>query len=281
MASQRISIDDLTQGLGAFDDLEFIDAGTFGDTFRVVRGDDEFALKVIMIEDLPDYLWERELEALSRVDHPNIVNLEDAGTFEVDGREYPYAFFEFIVGGSLKEAIAHGQTADDPAMARGLLTGLLSGVGEIHDLGILHRDIKPANICLRDGHFDQPVLLDFGLARVLDMSTHTKLPARIGTTGYMSPEQLQGRAARRRSDLFSVGVVTYEAISGQHPFLDNSISGVQSLHDRIESGPIADLGDLAPSCPDEVRAVVMRLLRYWGHDRLGISAALADLREGH
>lgn len=277
MPQPRISPEDIADGLGAFDVVEFIDGGTFGDTFRVVRGDDEYALKVIMLENLPDYLWHRELEALGRVDHPNVVRLRDAGTFRVRDREYPYATCEYIVGGNIRDALSSGALAASPADATGLLTGLLSGVEEIHDLGILHRDIKPANVALRDGAYGAPVLLDFGLARVLDMSSHTQLPAHIGTPAYMAPEQLRGQAARRRSDLFAVGAVVYEAISGQHPFRRDPAMSTQAVHDQIKAGPVDRLQDLAPDCPEPVARVVERLLKYWAHERLGISEAWADL----
>lgn len=278
MREPVVTPDDITEGLGAFDELEYLGGGTFGDTYRTLRGDDEFALKVIHVEGLPDYLWRREVEALQRVEHPNVVGLVDSGSFTTDTRTYSYFVCEYINGGDLSTAIAGGSSPQSDEDILALLTGLLAGVAEIHDLGILHRDIKPANVALRDADWGQPVLLDFGLARVLDMSSHTELPAHIGTARYMAPEQLRGGPARRRSDLFAVAEVAYEAITGQHPFVPaGDVVTLQSLHDRIrESVPVSP-SSLNGACPEAVDTVLLRLLQYRPHERLGITAALHDL----
>jgi len=266
----------VAEGLGAFDDLEFLGRGTFGETYRAVRGDDEYCLKVVFYPDMPEHLWEREIAALRRVDHPNIVGFRDSGRADIRGKNYPYLECDYINGGTLKGRIDDGERPTERGDTRRLLTGLLAGVGEIHDLGVLHRDIKPANTALRDGDWGQPVLLDFGLARVLDMSSHTEYPARIGTDAYMAPEQLRGGPARRRSDLYSLGVVVYEAATGSHPFLEPGMS-VQSLHDRIQNQPPEDPRALCESFDDGTATVVLRLLSYWAYERLGITEAFRDL----
>jgi serine/threonine protein kinase len=158
-----------------------------------------------------------------------------------------------------------------------MLRGLLAGVAEIHDLGIIHRDIKPENVALRSGDWGSPVLLDFGLAKVLGMSSHTALGALIGTTAYMSPEQLRGESARRRSDLFSLAVTVYEAGTGHHPFRSADVSSVQELHALIEAGLPVDPRDVANHWPDDVATVTLRLLSYAAHARLSVSQALYDL----
>lgn len=267
----------LTEGLGAFDEVEELGHGTFGTTFRVVRGDDEYAIKVIHVEGLPNYLWDREIAALKEAEHPNVVAFRAAGVFNLRGRDYPFLECEYIAGGSARDNLASGSRANSGEKLRELLTGLLAGVAEIHDLGIIHRDIKPANIALRSGDWGSPVLLDFGLAKVLDMSSHTVLGQLRGTTAYMAPEQLRGKPARRRSDLFAVGLVVYEAGTGVHPFVTPDTSTLQSLHDRIEAGPPEDPRDLVDYWPDEVAEVVLRLLSYPAHARLGITRALRDL----
>jgi serine/threonine-protein kinase len=267
----------VTEGLGAFDAIEELGSGSFGTTFRVVREDDEYAVKVLHADDMPSYLWDREIGALSRVEHPNVVALRDSGFFEVGDREYPYLTCEYISGGSVYRNLSDGKQPLDGDKLREMLTGLLVGVAEIQDLGIIHRDIKPANVGLRDGDWGKPVLLDFGLAKVLDMSSHTALGVRVGTTGYMAPEQLRGKPARRRSDLFAVGATVYEAGTGVHPFLGPTVDSVQSLHDRIRQGPPQDPRERAEIWPDDVAEVVLRLLSYAAHERLGIGRALQDL----
>lgn len=266
----------VAEGLGAFDDLEFLGRGTFGETYRAVRGDDEYCVKVVFYPDMPEHLWEREIAALRRVDHPNVVGFRDSGRTEIRGKTYPYLECAYINGGTVKARIDASNQPSEHDDTRGLLTGLLAGVGEIHDLGVLHRDIKPANTALRDGDWSQPVLLDFGLARVLDMSSHTEYPARIGTEMYMAPEQLKSQQARRRSDMFSLAVVVYEAATGRHPFLQPGMS-VQSLHDRMQNEPVDDPRSLCDSFDDATATVVLRLLSYRAYERLGITEALRDL----
>lgn len=266
----------VAEGLGAFDELEFLGRGTFGETYRAVRDDDEYCLKVVFFPDMPEHLWEREIAALRRIDHPNIVGFRTSGRAEIREKSYPYLECDYINGGTVKERIDHEMRPAEPADTRGLLTGLLAGVGEIHDLGVLHRDIKPANTALREGDWGKPVLLDFGLARVLDMSSHTEYPARIGTDAYMAPEQLRGQQARRRSDMFSLAVVVYEAATGRHPFLEPGMS-VQSLHDRIQNQAPEDPRNLGNSFDDATAAVVLRLLSYRAYERLGITEAFRDL----
>jgi serine/threonine protein kinase len=211
------------------------------------------------------------------VDHPNVVGFRASGVLEARGQTYPYLECEYIAGGSVKQAIDEGRQPSSGEEIRALLTGLLAGVAEIQDLGILHRDIKPANVALREGDWGRPVVLDFGLARVLDMSSHTEYPARIGTVAYMAPEQLRGQQARRRSDLFSVAVVVYQATTGEHPFLRPDIATAQTLHDRIRDTEPTDPRDLREVVPDDVAEVLHRLMSYRGHERLGVDEAFRDL----
>lgn len=267
----------LSDGLGAFDEVEELGHGTFGTTFRVARGDDEYAVKVIHLEGLPPYLWDREIRALKHAEHPNVVGFRTSGHFSLNGRDYPYLECEYVDGGSARKNLDEGSRPDTGDKLRELLSGLLTGVDEIHELGIIHRDIKPANIALRGGDWGRPVLLDFGLAKVLDMSSHTMLGQMRGTPPYMAPEQLRGRPARRRSDLFAIGLVVYEAGTSQHPFLTPTTSTTQALHDAIQAGPPKDPRELADFWPNEVAEVVLRLLSYPAHARLGISQALRDL----
>lgn len=279
MTDREVTADLISEGLGAFDELERLGSGTFGTTFRGVRGDDEFALKVIHLAEMPDYLWEREIAALQTVDHPNVVGFQQAGTFAAGGKDYRYLRCEYIDGGSIKRCLDAGSQPADPKALRELLTGLLAGVGELHDLGIFHRDIKPDNVALREGDWGQPVLLDFGLAKVIGMSTHTAFGQMIGTPAYMSPEQLRGEPARTRSDLFAVGLVAYEAGTGRHPFIGASERpSIQSLHERIAAERPTDPRQLAAEhWSDPLAEVTLRLLRFEAHERLSVDRALSHL----
>lgn len=269
--------DVVSEGLGAFDEIEELDHGTFGTTFRVARDDDVYAVKVIHLEGMPGYLWEREIRALSSVDHPNVVGFRNASTFEVDGREYPFLECEYIDGGSVERNLKARRQPEDAETLRALLTGLLAGVAEIHDLGIIHRDIKPANIALRDADWGQPVLLDLGLAKVAEMSSHTVYGEFRGTAAYAAPEQLRGEPARTRSDLFSIGVVVYEAGTGQHPYLTDEITSRQTMHDRIAEHTPTDPRELADFWPDDAAEVVVRSISYAAHERMRGQRALRRL----
>lgn len=278
MNDRAISEELLGDGLGAFDEVGELGRGTFGTTFKVARDDDTYAIKVIHLEGLPPYLWEREIAALSTVDHPNVVAFRKSGAFVVDGREYKYLECEYIDGGSVKNNLDGGRRPADRASLRAFLTGLLAGAVEIHDLGIIHRDIKPANIALREGDYGRPVMLDFGLAKVTDMSSHTRLGQFRGTTAYAAPEQLRGEPARTRSDLFSIGVVTYEVGTARHPYLVDGMSTIQELHDRILEDVPTDPRELASDLwDDDVADVILRLLSYTQHERLSGPRALRAL----
>ncbi len=275
MATVEITPTLITEGLGAFDELEFLGKGTYGTTYRAVRGDDERAIKVIHQLEMPDYLWARELASLEGVDHPNVVGFLGAGSFEANDNKLHYLECEFIDGGSVEANLEEGRLAAGDQL-REMLTGLLAGIEEIHDLGIIHRDIKPANVALRGRDWGNPVLLDFGLAKVLDMSSHTVLGQMIGTPRYMAPEQLRGRPARTRSDLFAIGLVVYEGGTGSHPFAVEGAETVQGLFERIAAGPPADPRENG-EWPDDVAEVVLRILSAEPHQRLSPGRAMRDL----
>lgn len=274
MTTVDVTPDLITEGLGAFDELEFLGRGTFGTTYRASRSEDEMAIKVIHQLDMPDHLWDRELASLRGVDHPNVVGFRGSGSFQAGGHSLLFLECEYIDGGSVEANVGAGRLATDNEL-RTMLTGLLAGAEEIHDLGIIHRDIKPANVALRERDWGYPVLLDFGLAKVLDMSSHTALGQMIGTPRYMAPEQLRGRPARTRSDLFAIGLVVYEAGTGSHPFVTAGAETIQGLYERIAAGPPdpRDRGDW----PDDVAEVVTRILSVELHERLSIAKALRDL----
>jgi serine/threonine protein kinase len=275
VATVEITPDLISEGLGAFDELEFLGKGTYGTTYRSVRGDDERAIKVIHQLEMPDHLWSRELASLRGVDHPNVVGFLGAGSFKAGEDTLHYLECEFIDGGSVEANIGDGRLAAGDEL-REMLTGLLAGIEEIHDLGIIHRDIKPANVALRERDWGQPVLLDFGLAKVLDMSSHTMLGQMVGTPRYMAPEQLRGRPARTRSDLFAIGLVVYEAGTGSHPYGGEGTETVQGLFERIAAGPPADPRE-SGEWPDNVTGVVMRILSAEPHQRLSPARAMRDL----
>ena len=194
-------------------DVAFLGSGAFGDTWRT----DDRAVKIICVDGYPPVRVAREVAGLTRVRSPNVVRLFDAKTVSLGGKDFPALVFEYVPGGDIQQAIDGGR-CPQPGEAFELLAGLLQGVSELHRAdGTVHRDIKPANIALRNGAWDQPVLLDLGLARSNTETTVTVYPGLIGTTAYMAPEQLEGRRARKAADLFAVGVSAGQQYSAGIP----------------------------------------------------------------
>lgn len=244
----RYEPDVIASALGT-DTVTFLGAGTYGDTWHV--GDQ--AVKIICVDGYPPDRVAREINGLTRVDSPHVVRLHNAGSVLLDGIDRPALFFEYVEGGDLQHRI---EAAERPSAgeAVGLLRGLLTGVRDLHAAdGTVHRDIKPANVALRDGKWENPVLLDLGLAKSATETTMTIYPGMVGTPPYMSPEQLKGQRARKASDLFSVGVTVRTAYAGVHPFYE---PGANYTYDealtQITAGPVS----LPAGLPEDVSNVL-------------------------
>jgi tRNA A-37 threonylcarbamoyl transferase component Bud32 len=151
-----------------------------------------------------------EAQAVGRLTHPNIVNIfefdQDQGT--------PYFVMEFVEGKDLKTVVKEGKLFSIEEIVQ-TIDPILQALAYTHELGIVHRDIKPANVFITSKGVVK--LADFGIARV-DNSEMTQIGTVLGTPSYMSPEQCIGSAVDARSDLFSVGVMLYELLTGQKPF---------------------------------------------------------------
>jgi serine/threonine-protein kinase len=197
---------------------EYLGTGNYGETWRIEFPDGRSVARKLLYKDGYDVdRLAREVEGLRRVDSSDVVKLLDVGELALRKRVIPYLDFEFIAGGNLEYWIASSDKVTERE-AVGLAAGLLRGVVALHDAQVLHRDIKPANIGLRNGDPGRPVLLDLGLAKLLDLESITQYPSHIGTAMYMSPEQLRGDRAGKGSDVWAVGAVLHEVLSGRHPF---------------------------------------------------------------
>jgi serine/threonine-protein kinase PpkA len=176
------------------------------------RGDDE-------------NLWRRffqECAILSAINHDHVVRIYDQGF----GEELAYIAMEYLGGGTLRDLIARGLS---PRQALSLLSQAASGLAEIHRCGIVHRDVKPPNLMLRtEGVL---VLTDFGVAKRLDGSAGHTLPGEVlGTPYYLSPEQAQDAPITARADLYSLGVIFYEMLTGLRPYRGDTILEVIAQH---------------------------------------------------
>ncbi len=151
----------------------------------------------------------REAKAAARLSHPHVVGVLDQG----EDDRVAYLVMEYIKGHTLRDVLKD-KGALPPRLALALIDPVVEGLGAAHAAGLIHRDIKPENVLIAD---DGRIKLgDFGLARAISTSTSTG--ALIGTVAYLSPELVLGRQADARSDIYSVGIMLYEMITGRQPF---------------------------------------------------------------
>jgi serine/threonine protein kinase len=218
--------------------------------------------------------FQREARALARLgQHPNIVAVHDYGELQTEGA---FLVMDFIEGESLA-ALLKRERRLAPARAAEIFAQVLEGVGEAHRAGIIHRDLKPENILVSGGEAGGRVrLLDFGLAKLVradaaEAPTMTTPGVVMGTFGYMPPEQFAGGEVDCRADLFSVGVICAEALTGRRPF--NGRTVVELLH-SMEREEFRLRGD-AP----EVRRLDEVLRRALAPDRARRHASAPELRD--
>jgi serine/threonine protein kinase len=264
----RFSSADVSAAIG--ESVEFLGRGAFGDTWRA----GPTAIKIICHDNYPEARLKREVEGLSRVQSPFVVKLLETFSLYLGGASHPALRFEYIEGGDLASRISRKiwPTMDQ---AESLLSGLLTGTNALHEKQTIHRDIKPANIALRGGKWSTPVLLDLGLAKLLDGSTITVYPGHIGTALYMSPEQLRGDRARKASDLWAIGVTVRQLINHRHPFYpQNETLTIDQALQNLAKGPIP----LPDTVSKKAGSVLDRLTATREYDRGSTGSNLRRLR---
>lgn len=205
--------------------------------------------------------FEREARLVSALNHPNIVTIFDIG--QAEGLWFMAT--EFIEGQTLRQVLAGGQLLQLPEIFR-IAAQIADALEAAHDVGIVHRDVKPDNVMLRrDGYVK---VLDFGLAKAPEKqpagdpaiapdSSLTQAGTVMGTVSYMSPEQARGMNVDNRTDIFSLGVVIYEMITGRLPFEGASANDVIASILRSEPPPLAQH---SPDAPDEMEQIVAKAL---------------------
>ncbi|MCM2255420.1 MAG: protein kinase [Vicinamibacteria bacterium] len=253
--------------------LERIGAGAMGEVFKARDEglDRVVALKTILEragDDAPEERRERfrrEAQAAAGLTHPNIVTIYDFG--EADGR--CYLAMELLEGEDLSDALRRGPLGPLPARLA-LLAQAGAAVGFAHAKGVVHRDLKPANIRLLPGGGLK--ILDFGLARI-EGSDATRSGQVLGTPHYMSPEQVRGERADARSDVFALGAIGYEVLSGRKPFPAPSVHA--ALFQVLEREP-EPVHELNPEVPPIVDRVLRRALAKQASERFRDGQALAE-----
>ncbi len=268
--------------LGHFRLLRRIGRGGMGDVYQAHDEtlDRQVAIKVLPAELARDedfvHRFQAEATAAAGLTHPNVVPVyfigQDAG--------HHFFAMQYVEGQSLAERISRGQPLPLDQV-QSILEQCLAGLDAAHGQGLIHRDIKPSNILL-DHQNDRAVLVDFGLVRRLGPGEGiTTAGMVLGTVDYIAPEQATGRAIDGRADLYALGVLAYQLLSGRLPFLAETPMAMIFQHTYEEPAP---LGEIAPDVPQPIQNIVARMMAKHPDNRYASCAeALSDLtafREG-
>ncbi len=272
--------------LGAYQIVSPLGAGGMGEVYRAhdARLGRDVAIKVLPAGFAEDgqrlRRFEQEARALAALSHPNILAVYDVGHYE----GAPYLVMELLEGETLRERLASGALPLGRAVE--LTLQIAYGLAAAHAKGLVHRDLKPANLSItKDGHLK---ILDFGLAKqATPPGDLSQLPTRdersltseglaLGTPGYMSPEQVEGKPGDTRSDLFAVGVVLYEMLSGRRAFERNSI--IETLSATLKEAPPELASPLCP-IPGSLQRLVARCLEKEPGRRFQSAQELVDALE--
>ena len=269
---QVISKDKLIAG--KYRIVEEIGRGGMGVVFRA---EDLKLKRMVALKFLPPHLMDYpelkerfliEAQAAAALSHPNICVIHEV----VESEEHPYIAMEFVEGETLRDRIRRGPLAPKDALE--ITAQIAAGLGEAQRKGIIHRDIKSANIMVTPK--GQAKVMDFGLAKLRGGSSLTKSQTTLGTVAYMSPEQARGDELDGRTDLWSLGVVLYEMLTGEVPFKgDRDVSIIYSIvHEEPKSLKLRK-----PPVPEELQQVIARSLKKNREARYGSAdEMLKDLR---
>ena len=243
--------------IGRYEILDEVGQGAMG---TVYRARDPLIERAVAIKTLPiaqlrqegadaESRFLREAQSAGRLSHPNIVTIYDVG--EADG--LAYIAMEYLSGTTLRDIIDKGPMPLDLALETA--TQMAEALAFAHEHGVIHRDIKPANVVISGPH-GRVKLTDFGIAHLVN-SNHTQTGQMLGSPRYMSPEQAMGREIDGRSDIFSLGAVLHEMLTGRYAFDGDSLPAI--LYRVINETPFA-AASLRPNLPIELCTLLSRLL---------------------
>ncbi len=268
--------------LGPYEVVAPLGAGGMGEVYRArdTRLGREVAVKVLPTSVSSDperqRRFEQEARAASLLSHPNIIALYDLGVHE----GAPYVVSELLEGETLRARL-EGRALPARRAAE-YATQIARGLAAAHEKGLVHRDLKPENLFVtKDGHVK---ILDFGLAKLTrpeelgrspdgeTMTRQTDPGTVLGTVGYMSPEQVRGRAVDHRSDIFSFGTILYEMVAGRRPFSGDTAA--ETMTAILKEEP-TELADLSPGLPPAVLRIVRHCLEKRPEERFASARDLA------
>jgi len=263
-----------SETLGSYRLIDRLGAGGMGEVWRAedTRLLREVAIKILSERIANDPEWKarflREARTIAQMNHPNIATI-----FSIEQEaEKLFIVMELVEGESLATVLARGPLP--PKEAVNIIRQVAEALAEAHEKGVVHRDVKPDNIIVGKRGVK---VLDFGIAKQVvstgDAPTLTQAGLIVGTPFYMSPEQALGRPVDVRSDLFSLGVVLYEAVTGKRPFEGESVT--ETMMNIIMQEP-PDLGAVAPAAPASLVEVVNRALQKKPERRFGSAGEMVD-----
>ncbi len=257
---------------------------------RVVRARDRHLGRTVAVKELlrtnelAEALFVREAMITARLQHPGIVPVHEAGRWPNGD---PYYVMKMVSGRTLKEVIAGTRSLADRLALLPHVIAVAEAVGYAHSQDVIHRDLKPANVLL--GEYGETIVIDWGLARDLRTNDVTPQPGVlgsgdgrtvtgkvVGTPQYMSPEQARGDAVDPRADVYALGAMLYEVLTGRAPVGGDS---AQEIIDRVLAGPPEPLRRVAPGVPADLDAIVGKAMARTPSDRYATARELAaDLK---
>lgn len=274
--------------INGFKIIEFINDGGFGVVYKAEKGGEFYAMKLFReayvlreYRKRDDNRIQREIDIIKSVKHENLVNYIDNFIIDIDGSPHHFLVMEFIDGTNLRAILEKkDRLSKDEALS--YFTQILDGVESLHNTavsdgvsGVIHRDLKPENILI--GSDGVVKVSDFGISKIIDFTSITSTGDFIGTSSYMSPEQIvDSKHIDRRSDVYALGVILYEMLTGQHPY---DYQSEPELIDKIKNDPAIPLRQRVLEIENSIENVVLQCLEKNAYERFHDIAQLKDSLE--